>query len=43
MTGDATEAKPTPATPAPNMPRGNWLWPDDRTGMEWADEHDERL
>jgi hypothetical protein len=25
------------------MPRGAWLWPDDRTGMEWATEHDERL
>ncbi|HEX9228127.1 MAG TPA: hypothetical protein VF885_16110 [Arthrobacter sp.] len=26
-----------------HMPRGSWLWPDDRTGMEWADKHDERL
>jgi hypothetical protein len=27
----------------PHMPRGAWLWPEDRTGMEWATEHDERL
>lgn len=32
-----------PDTYPPNMPRGSWLWPDDRTGMEWADKHDERL
>jgi hypothetical protein len=31
------------ATKLPIMPRGAWLWPDTRTGMEWADKHDERL
>lgn len=37
-----------PKTDLPNeypqhMPRGSWLWPDDRSGMEWANKHDERL
>lgn len=41
MTADA-EDKPATQYP-PTMPRGSWLWPDDRTGMEWADKHDERL
>lgn len=36
-------APKAPIEPSPNMPTGAWLWPDDRTGMEWADEHDERL
>jgi hypothetical protein len=30
-------------TPPTILARGPWLWPDDRTGMEWATEHDERL
>lgn len=25
------------------MPLPSWLWPDDRSGMEWSDKHDERL
>lgn len=34
---------PMPDTYPPHMPRGAWLWPNDRTSMDWADKHDERL
>ena len=34
---------PPPPTESPIMPRGAWLWPDDRTGPEWMTKHDERL
>lgn len=37
----ALKAAETPKHPT--MPRGPWLWPDDRTGPEWFDKHNERL